>query len=123
MLNNRPFSWILKLNSMNELLDSNENKPQSTSYFKRIVLTNLAILALYTTLCFIKPQETGGALSDALFIVLHVGICTILGIIFAIASKSDWAKGFLLSAFLVALIGFGSCMGLASIVPAHYDFK
>lgn len=99
---------------MNELLDSNENKPHLNSNYKNIIIANMVILVIYTLYSFLTIKGEG-AILDAFFIAAHVGICIILGIILTIASQSDWAKGFYLSALLVLLIGFGTCLGLATL--------
>ena len=98
---------------MDELLDTNNTPPPT--YYKRILAINMVILAFYTFLAY--APNGGGALSDAFFVAGHVAICFIVGIIATVASKKDTAKGFYLSAGLVLLIGFGTCIGLADLFP------
>ena len=98
---------------MDELLDTNNTPPPT--YYKRILAVNMVILAFYTLIAY--APNGGGALSDAFFVAGHVAICFIVGIGAAIASNNDVARGFFLSAGLVLLIGFGTCIGLADLFP------
>ena len=98
---------------MDELLDTNNTPPPT--YYKRILAVNMVILAFYTLIAY--SPNGGGALSDAFFVAGHVAICFIVGIGAAIASNNDVARGFFLSAGLVLLIGFGTCIGLADLFP------
>ena len=99
---------------MSEPLDSVFDERPNPSNDKRIMLANLVILAIYTIFCFAFPKN-GGSLLDAILIVIHVSLCVLLGIIMTIASKGDSSKGFFLSALLVLLIGFGSCLAVSSL--------
>ena len=96
---------------MDELLDTN-NTPPPTSY-KRILAVNMAILAFYTLYAF---TSDGGAVIDAFLIAGHLIICIVVGVSAALASNKDVARGFFLSAGLVLLVGFGSCVGVASLI-------
>ena len=95
---------------MNELLDTNNTPPPT--YYKRILAVNMAILAFYTLYAF---ASNDGALTDAILIFGHVVICFTAGLAAVFTSHKDAAKGFFLSAGLVLLVGFGSCLGVASL--------
>lgn len=99
---------------MSELLDSDLNNEPKPSDKKKILKINLGILAFYTIFCIILGKE-GGFIMDAFFIVAHVAICLLVGIIQSIVSKGDTAKEWFLSAILVLLIGFGTCVGFGSL--------
>ena len=73
----------------------------------------MGILVLYSIIAFSQAE---GILIDAISIGFHVLGCIMAGIIASIMSRKDWLKGFYLSARLVLLIGFGTCIGLASII-------
>ena len=98
---------------MDELLNTNNTPPPT--YYKRILAVNMAILALYTLYAF-ASDGGGGALGDAFLIAGHLIICIVAGIGAALASNSDVARGFFLSAGLVLLVGFGSCVGVSSLL-------
>ena len=100
---------------MNEILDSDIDKKPEMPQHRKILMINLGILAVYTIYCFIFNRKEGVIL-DAFLIVGHVGFCILLGIVAAIASKGDWAKGWFLSALLVLLIGFGTCVSFGSLL-------
>ena len=73
----------------------------------KIVGYNLLVLAAYTIICTITNKD-GGAIFDMFFIGIHFFI----GIILAIVNKS-WI--WLLSALMVLIIGFSTCVGMLSI--------
>ena len=79
---------------------------------KNILLVNLGIFAAYTLLSFvISPKE--GMIYHAFFIVIHVIISFLIGLIRLIFVKSATDGGvYILSAALVLIIGFGTCMGI-----------
>lgn len=99
---------------MNEILDSDIDKKPEMPQHRKILMTNLGILALYTIFCFVF-NKSEGLILDAFLIVGHVGICLLMGIIQSIISKGTSAKEWLLSALLVLLIGFGTCVSLGSL--------
>lgn len=104
---------------MSEPLDSDFEEHQNPSNDKQIVLVNLVILAIYTTYSFGFSKKGEPPFLDAFFIVIHVSLCILLGIITTIASKGDSSKGFFLSALLVLLVGFGSCLAMINLMPNH----
>lgn len=73
----------------------------------KVVGLNLAILVVYSIICRLLGE--GGIIIDALFIVMHVLVCIILAIV-----QRKWA--WLLSAFLVLVIGFSTCAFLGGLV-------
>ena len=95
---------------MDELLNTNNTPPPI--YYKRILAANMAILAFYTLYAF---ASDGGALTDAFLIFGHTVICFTVGLAAVFTSHKDIAKGFFLSAGLVLLVGFGSCLGVTSL--------
>ena len=99
---------------MSEPLDSVFDERPNPSNDKRIMLINLGILAIYTIFCVASPHN-GGVFTDALFIVVHASLCGLLGILMSVASKGHSSGGFFLSALLVLLVGFGSCVAVGSL--------
>ena len=99
---------------MSELLDSGLNNEPKPADKKKILKINLGILALYTVYCFVFNKNEG-ALTDAVLIVFHVGICFLTAISQSVISKSATAKEWFLSALLVLLIGFGTCVSLLNL--------
>ena len=88
---------------------------------KNILLVNLGIFAAYTLLAFaLSPKE--GMIYHAFFIVIHVIISFLVGVIRLIFSKGDSDGGaHILSAALVLVIGFGTCMGLTQALGSHLN--
>jgi amino acid permease len=101
---------------MNEILDSDIDKKPEMPQHRKILMTNLGILAFYTIFCFVFNKSAGLVL-DAFLIVGHVGICLLVGIIQSITVKKDNSsvKGWFLSALLVLLIGFGTCVSFGRL--------
>ncbi|NHA03640.1 hypothetical protein G7092_07535 [Mucilaginibacter sp. HC2] len=77
----------------------------------KIVGINLLILVIYTILCKLIP-DLGGLLLAAFLIAVHVFACIIMTIV-----RKDWL--WILSAFLVLVIGFSTCVALGNIGPMH----
>ena len=76
------------------------NKPPGEM---RIVFYNLLVLAFYTVMCAIIGS--GGAFIDAFLIGVHFLTCLIFTMI-----NGKWV--WILSGFLVLLIGFSTCAGI-----------
>ncbi|PWK78097.1 hypothetical protein LX99_01937 [Mucilaginibacter oryzae] len=72
----------------------------------KIVGYNLLVLIAYTIICRFNLND--GAILDMFFIGIHVSA----GIILAIVNRS-WA--WLLSALMVLVIGFSTCIGMVNI--------
>jgi hypothetical protein len=87
---------------------------------KKIVGINLAILLGYGILARLADSGSGHdkglgfMVLMASAVVLHVVVNVIGAIILFIGKKSPEGRAFLLSALLVAIIGFSACWGLAS---------
>ncbi len=79
---------------------------------KNVLLVNLGIFTAYTLLSFvISPRE--GMIYHAFFIVIHVIISFLIGLIRLIFVKDATDGGvYILSAALILVIGFGTCMGI-----------
>lgn len=81
---------------------------------------NLAILLGYGILARLVDSGSGHdkglgfMVLMSMGVVLHVAVNAIGAIAMFIAKKNPQAKAFLLSAVLVAIIGFSACWGLAS---------
>ena len=88
---------------------------------KNILLTNLGIFAAYTLLSFvISPKE--GMIYHAFFIVIHVIISGLIGLIRLIFVKDATDGGiYILSAALILVIGFGTCMGITQVLGSHLN--
>lgn len=84
----------------NSPFNNKGNKPSNM----KIVGYNLLVFAAYTVICEVTAND-GGFVFDMFFIGIHV----IVGIILAIANRS-WA--WLLSALIVLVIGFSTCVGM-----------
>jgi len=70
----------------------------------KIVGLNLLILVIYTSISA-SAGEGGGPLIDSLFLFAHVITCLIVG---SSSGKRTW----FLSAVLILLIGFSTCVGI-----------
>jgi hypothetical protein len=79
-----------------------ENKSPRTNL--HIIIVNILILVCYTV--FFKLNKTGefNFIADAVFIFLQFTLCLILAGIF-----QRFGKEFILSSFLILLIGFSTC--------------
>jgi hypothetical protein len=80
---------------------------------KNILLINLGIFAAYTLF---------GMVSHAFFIVVHVIISFLIGLIRLIFVKDSSDGGvYILSAALILVIGFGTCMGLTQVLGSKLN--
>lgn len=98
---------------MSEILDNGLDSNRPPKPRNKILRVNAIIFVAYTLLSLIGGSEA--VIFHALFIVIHVALCFLIGIAAAVSSKSDNAKYYFLSSALVLLIGFGTCMGINSI--------
>jgi|GEM_PF-2336101 len=83
---------------------NNEGKKPSAM---KIVGYNLLVFAAYTVICAVTSKD-GGFVFDMFFIGIQFFTC----IIFAIINRS-WV--WILSALMVLIIGFSTCVGMLSI--------
>jgi uncharacterized membrane protein HdeD (DUF308 family) len=85
---------------------------------KKILLINLGIFAVYTVFSYlIAPKE--GMIFHAFFIAVHVIINFLIGVVSLITdSKNSNGGSYILSAALILLIGFGTCIGISQLVGA-----
>jgi hypothetical protein len=83
--------------------DDKSKKPSAM----KIVGYNLLALVVYTIICEITAKD-GGFILDMFFI----GIQVFIGIILAIVNRS-WV--WLLSALMVLIIGFSTCVGMLGL--------
>jgi hypothetical protein len=83
------------------------NKPDNNLGGLEIVGINLLVLAVYTVLCKIEASE-GGIVYDLLLVGVHVFVCIIMAIV-----RKSWI--WLLSALMVLVIGFSTCVAGARI--------
>jgi hypothetical protein len=84
-------------------MDDKEIDEKKQSYNMLVVGINLAVLAVYTIIS--KIDKDLGPLLDAFLLAIHFIVCILWA---AIASKRIW----LLTAFVVLLIGFSTCVGM-----------
>jgi len=75
---------------------------------RKIAGYNLLALVIYTAL----NGLIGGVILLAVLIALHFFFNFILGIVHLAQSKFTDGKAYMLSAFLVVLIGFSACFGI-----------
>jgi hypothetical protein len=75
----------------------------------KITGINLLILVLYVIICGFS-KDIGSLM---VLIALHFLLCITIGVIFFFLKDSSKSNSFILSAFLVLLIGFSSCSAIA----------
>ncbi|MBK8557001.1 MAG: hypothetical protein IPL65_15070 [Lewinellaceae bacterium] len=108
---------------MNDPLDHNSpaDQPQKRPLGK-VVMINFGIMILY--MLFSSLSTAGGSGSeaglssmilDAMLLVLQVGTNLVLGLVLLFTDHKEVASGMLVSALLIGIIGFGACVGKASI--------
>ena len=94
--------------------------PQPPMPLGKVVLINFGIMLVYMTLSGLIDQggsEAGlaGLIFDAFLLVLQVGINVIGGAILLFTTRKHIGRAMLLSGLLVGIIGFGACLGKASL--------
>ena len=99
---------------MNEILDDGLDKKNLPNPRNKILRVNAIILVVYTLLSLLGGS--GAVIFHAFFIAIHVALCFLIGIAAAVSSNSENAKYYFLSAGLVLLVGFGTCMGFVNII-------
>ena len=98
---------------MTEILDNGLDNSRPPNPRNNILKVNAIIFVAYTLLSLIGGNSA--VIFHAFFIVIHVALCFLIGIGKAISSKNEGAKYYFLSAGLVLLIGFGTCMGIGNV--------
>jgi VanZ family protein len=85
---------------------------------KKNLGVNLGIFAAYTLLSYLMGfKDNSGSIAHAFFIVAHVIISFFIGIIRLIAVKNNSDGGaFILSAVMILVIGFGTCVGISQLM-------
>lgn len=85
---------------------------------RKIVGINLLVMVVYMILINVTSTGQERALAVLVFsafaVGIHVAISILVAVIFFI-QKNPSAKAFLLSAGIVLVIGFSSCLGSASL--------
>jgi len=94
--------------------------PQPPMPLGKVVLINFGIMLAYMALSGLMYQgesEAGLAslVFDAFLLVLQVGINVIGGAILLFTTRKHIGRAMLLSGLLVGIIGFGACIGKASM--------
>ena len=88
---------------------------------KKLIYINLGLLLIYTILIIFvsfkggRENEINRLVLMASAIFYHILINLILGAIFYFDGKKEVGKAFLLSASVVLLIGFSSCIASVNI--------
>ena len=100
---------------MTEILDNEPSNSRPPLNGNRILQINAIIFAVYTLISLGSGKEAF-FIAQAICIVIHVALCFLIGIIVGFTSKKEMTKYHFLSAGLVLLIGFGSCIGLAGLM-------
>jgi len=85
-----------------------------------VLLINLAILFLYTfvIVVFVKSEQDLGLprmIAHMFVIAFHTTVLFVLSIVFFFKKRNDVGKAFLLSTFVVLVIGCASCVGMISM--------
>jgi hypothetical protein len=85
----------------------------------KVVGINLAILLLYSIIIRLNNIEDKGRLGillgSCVIISIHVFMLILIGLVLQGMDKKELGRSFLLSSAFVLVIGFGVCLGNASI--------
>ena len=89
-------------------------------HLKKIAGINLLVLIAYTTLVFVfNYDEREGSFTIMLIMMpligIHVFVNIVLGIIFFTQKDNARGRAFLLSALVVLIVGFSSCLGSGAL--------
>lgn len=89
----------------------------------RIVGINLIILAIYTVITlgiFMNDSDQYAGMGYGIFMMILLGvqslILLILSIVFFVKKNKERGKAFLISLFVVLLVGFSACFGGMSVI-------
>lgn len=112
-----PFTRHCFLLQMDAPLDDlqTEEQPKRKDAFGKILLWNFGIMLGFMTLTGLSGN-TDSLIVDLLLMIVQVAANLLLGIIFVVQRKYNAGLAFLLSAFLVVIIGAGMCAGKASLL-------
>ena len=98
---------------MTEILDNGLDNNRLPNPRNNILKVNAIIFLVYTLLSLLGGS--GAVIFHAFFIAIHVGLCFLIGIVKGLSLKNENAKYYFLSAGLVLLVGFGTCMGIGNV--------
>ena len=89
----------------------------------KVMLINFGIMLAYmflTGLAFGNDSGSEAGLAslifDATLLTLQIGIIILVGVILLFSANRHVGKAMLLSGLLMAVIGFGACLGKASLI-------
>lgn len=90
---------------------------------------NLAVLLLYSVgfIFLINDSREAGLVYMVMmmfFIAGHYAILLIASVVFYLMKRNPWGNAFIISSFLIALIGFSVCLGGTEIVNRRaFDYR
>ncbi|MBK8923168.1 MAG: hypothetical protein IPM81_16935 [Saprospirales bacterium] len=88
---------------------------ENEDVFGKILLWNLGIMLGYVTLSGLTGKSESVFL-DLILMILQVAANLLLAIISFVQGKRNAGLGFLLSLFLVVIVGFGVCAGKITVL-------
>lgn len=103
--NNDENSLAAGEDNLGELKNTPVKQQNKSAAGMKIVGFNILVLVIYTALCSIDASG-GGFIFDAFLILAHVVVCIIMAL-----AKRSWI--WLLSALLVLVIGFSTCVSFS----------
>lgn len=88
----------------------------------KVVLINFGIMLVYMALT--SPLAASGGheaglgmlVADAMLVVAHAGLSFILGLILIFTDQRHVGQALLISSMIVGAVGFGLCIGKASVL-------
>src|SRR5690348_2099310 len=92
--------------------------------FGKVVQRHLPIFAGYQLLLAVLIQmggQGGFIILDMVPLILHWVVLVILGIVSFANSKKGAGFGYLISFFITAIVGFGSCWWISGMVDSHFN--
>lgn len=93
-----------------------EDEHALTKTIAKVCGINIGVLMIYSAFCYLVTQ-TGSTenIGYMIFMMgsvgLHTAGCFIASLVFLIMGRGNYALAFLLSAFLVGVVGFSFCYG------------
>ena len=105
-------------------MNTQHNNEGLMASFGKVAGINLGLMLLYSMLTLgINPTSghdapLAVAATMAMFLVVHFFVLLVVSIALLIAGKKSLAKSGFLSLLVVLLVGFGTCIGLTSVVGA-----
>jgi hypothetical protein len=106
-------------------LDQPEQPPRSPqpNPLGKVTLINFGIMLAYMALTGITFQNDSGSeaglaslIFDAMLLTLQVGVNIVVGVFLLFTENKHIGKAMLISGVLMAIIGFGACLGKAAMV-------